>query len=81
MTEERRSQGEMTDLNARALVRRVDQSIAEAIEEGVEVERLARTLAEPVSAVEERAERHRRRQLLRVVKSSPVVELPRRERS
>lgn len=48
--------------------RYVDQSIVEAIEEGISMERLARVMALPISALEERVERQRHRRRLRVVK-------------
>ncbi len=44
------------------IVRRTDQLLAEQIDAGIPVERLARVLAVPISVVQERADRHRRQQ-------------------
>lgn len=49
------------------IVRRTDQLLAEEIDTGIPVERLARVLAVPISVVKERADRHRRRQKVGVV--------------
>ncbi|MUN62878.1 hypothetical protein GMA12_06940 [Kocuria sediminis] len=44
------------------IVRRTDQLLAEEIDAGIPIERLARVLAVPTSVVQERADRHRRQQ-------------------
>lgn len=44
------------------IVRRTDQLMAEEIDAGVPIERLARVLAVPISVVQERTDRHRRQQ-------------------
>ena len=49
------------------IVRRTDQLLAEEIDAGIPVERLARVLAVPISVVQERADRHRRQQQTGVV--------------
>lgn len=48
-------------------MRRTDQLLAEEIDAGIPVERLARVLAVPISVVQERADRHRRQQQTGVV--------------
>lgn len=49
------------------IVLRTDQLLAEEIDAGIPVERLARVLAVPMSVVQERADRHRHRQQTRGV--------------